>query len=120
MELFKEFTFEAAHRLPNAPADHKCARLHGHSFRVEVHVSGRVHAHTGWVMDFGDIKNVAKPLIDELDHTYLNEVEGLKNPTSENIARWIWERLSPVLPILSEVVVRETCTTGCIYRGVDT
>lgn len=119
MELFKEFSFEAAHRLPNAPAEHKCARLHGHSFRVEVHVAGRVDPHSGWIIDFADIKNAAKPLIDELDHTYLNEVEGLKNPTSENLARWIWERLQPALPILSQVVVRETCTTGCIYRGVD-
>jgi 6-pyruvoyltetrahydropterin/6-carboxytetrahydropterin synthase len=119
MEIFKEFTFEAAHRLPNVPADHKCARLHGHSFRVEVHVQGDVDAQTGWVMDFGDIKAAFQPLHDQLDHRYLNEVDGLANPTSELLARWIWQRLRPALLGLSEVIVRETCTSGCTYRGED-
>jgi 6-pyruvoyltetrahydropterin/6-carboxytetrahydropterin synthase len=117
--LFKEFTFEAAHRLPNVPEGHKCARLHGHSFTVVLHVEGEADAHTGWVMDFGDIKNAFKPLYDRLDHYYLNEIEGLENPTSENLARWIWDRLKPELPELSQIVVRETCTSGCIYRGED-
>jgi 6-pyruvoyltetrahydropterin/6-carboxytetrahydropterin synthase len=119
MEIFKVFTIEAAHRLPHVPPGHKCARLHGHSFRVEVHVRGRVGEHTGWVMDFADIKAAFQPLFDQLDHRYLNEVEGLSNPTSENLARWIWERLSPRLPLLSKVVVGETCTSGCGYRGPD-
>ena len=117
MEIYKEFTFEAAHRLPNAPAGHKCARLHGHSFRVALHVRGPVDARAGWVMDFGDIKSAVKPLIDRLDHYYLNEIEGLENPTSERLASWLWERLAPALPLLSEVVVHETCTSGCRYRG---
>ncbi len=119
MELFKEFTFEAAHRLPTVPPGHKCGRLHGHSFRVEVHVRGDVDPVTGWVMDFGDIKAAFKPLYDRLDHYYLNEIEGLENPTSEVLARWIWERLKPELPILSRIVMRETCTSGCIYSGED-
>ena len=119
MEIFKEFTFEAAHRLPLTPPDHKCHRLHGHSFRVEIHVDGAVDAATGWVMDFGDIKAAFQPLHDQLDHHYLNEIAGLENPTSELLARWIWERLHPTLPELSAVVVRETCTSGCIYRGDD-
>lgn len=117
MEIFKEFTFEAAHRLPNLPDGHKCARLHGHSFRVELHVSGPVDETRGWIVDFGDLKAVFRPYREMLDHHYLNEVEGLENPTSENIARWLWDRLKPELPILSSVVVRETCTTGCVYRG---
>jgi 6-pyruvoyltetrahydropterin/6-carboxytetrahydropterin synthase len=117
MEIFKEFTFEAAHRLPNVPLDHKCARLHGHSFRVEVHVRGEVDPALGWVRDFADLKAAFQPILDRLDHYYLNEIEGLDNPTSENLARWIWERLSPALPQLSKIVIRETCTTGCIYRG---
>jgi 6-pyruvoyltetrahydropterin/6-carboxytetrahydropterin synthase len=117
MDLFKEFTFEAAHRLPHVPQDHKCARLHGHSFRVEVHVRGHVDATSGWVMDFADIKEAFQPLFDQLDHYYLNDIEGLKNPTSENLACWIWQRLRPRLPTLYQVVVRETCTSGCIYRG---
>lgn len=116
-EIFKEFTFEAAHRLPFVPEDHKCARLHGHSFRVEIHVSGEVDARTGWIMDFADIKSAFKPLYNRLDHHYLNEVEGLENPTSENLARWIWDRLESTLPGLSRIVVRETCTSGCVYVG---
>ena len=116
MEIFKEFTFEAAHRLPYVPAGHKCARLHGHSYRVEVRVAGPVSEWVGWVMDFGDIKAAWEPLDDQLDHRYLNEVVGLDNPTSENLARWIWDRLTPALP-LSAVTVRETCTSGCTYRG---
>ena len=117
VEIFKEFRFEAAHRLPNAPAEHKCSRLHGHSFRAEIQVRGPVGADSGWVMDFADIKEAFLPLHDELDHSYLNEIEGLKNPTSENLARWIWAKLKPVLPALSKIVIRETCTSGCIYCG---
>lgn len=119
MEIFKEFSFEAAHRLPEVPAGHKCARLHGHSFRVEVHASGPLDARAGWVMDFADIKEAFRPLYDLLDHTYLNEVDGLDNPTSENLSRWIWRRLKPRLPGLCRVVVRETCTSGCVYTGED-
>jgi 6-pyruvoyltetrahydropterin/6-carboxytetrahydropterin synthase len=119
MEIFKEFTFEAAHRLPNVPPGHKCARLHGHSFRVELHVAGPVGRESGWVMDFAEIKVAFQPLYDQLDHTYLNEIDGLENPTSERLARWIWRRLRPRLPGLARVVVRETCTTGCVYAGED-
>lgn len=117
MDIFKVFSIEAAHRLPNVPPAHKCARLHGHSFRVEIHVSGPVGGETGWVMDFADIKEAFQPLFAQLDHHYLNEVEGLSNPTSEHLARWIWQRLRPSLPMLSKVVVSETCTSGCIYEG---
>jgi 6-pyruvoyltetrahydropterin/6-carboxytetrahydropterin synthase len=117
VEIFKEFTFEAAHRLPKVPQGHKCSRLHGHSFRVEVYVRGDVHADAGWVMDFGDIKAAFKPTLELLDHNYLNDITGLENPTSENIARWIWERIAPRLPLLSKVVVRETCTSGAIFTG---
>jgi 6-pyruvoyltetrahydropterin/6-carboxytetrahydropterin synthase len=119
MIVFREFGFEAAHRLPSVPPEHKCARLHGHSFRVEVHVRGQVGAESGWVMDFADVKRAFQPLHEQLDHHYLNEIEGLENPTSENLARWIWERLAGVLPGLCRIVVRETCTSGCIYEGPD-
>jgi 6-pyruvoyltetrahydropterin/6-carboxytetrahydropterin synthase len=117
MNVFKEFSFEAAHRLPNVPPGHKCARLHGHSFRVEIHVRGPVGADTGWVLDFAEIKEAFAPLFAQLDHNYLNEIDGLSNPTSENLARWVWERLQPRLPSLCRVVVRETCTSGCIFEG---
>lgn len=119
MDVFKTFTFEAAHRLPNVPEGHKCARLHGHSFRIEVHVSGPVDDRSGWVMDFADIKAAFDPIRDRLDHRYLNDIEGLENPTSENVARYIWRSLKPRLARLTKLVVHETCTAGCIYRGED-
>ncbi|MBN70827.1 MAG: 6-carboxytetrahydropterin synthase QueD [Gimesia sp.] len=117
MDLYKEFRFEAAHRLPNVPENHKCARLHGHSFRVQLHLSGKVDDKYGWVVDFADIKAAFKPVHERLDHYYLNEIEGLDNPTSENIAIWIWRQLKPNLAQLSKVVVSETCDCGCSYSG---
>ena len=117
MEIFKEFTFEAAHRLPNVPEGHKCARLHGHSFVVRVYVEGPVEHNSGWVVDFADIKAAFKPLYHQLDHHYLNEIGGLENPTSENLAIWIWDRMKSKLPLLSKVETQETCTCGCAYRG---
>jgi len=117
MEIFREITFESAHRLPHVAPGHKCGRLHGHSYRCEIHVAGPVDAKQGWVRDFADIKEAFEPLRKILDHNFLNEVEGLANPTSENLAGWIWDRLKPQLPELSAIVIRETCTSGCIYRG---
>ncbi|HNV77565.1 MAG: 6-carboxytetrahydropterin synthase QueD [Gemmatimonadetes bacterium] len=119
MLVFKEFSFESAHRLPNVPPGHKCARLHGHSFLVRVTVEGAIGDESGWVMDFADIKQAFSPIHDRLDHRYLNDVPGLENPTSEVLARWIWRALVPTLPGLAEIQVRETCTSGCIYRGED-
>ena len=120
MDIHKTFQLESAHRLPNVPAGHKCARVHGHSFRVEVHVSGPVDPDLGWVMDFADIKLAFAPLHERLDHRYLNEVPGLENPTSENLARWIWAELKPRLPLLSRVIVHETCSSACSYAGPGT
>jgi 6-pyruvoyltetrahydropterin/6-carboxytetrahydropterin synthase len=117
MEIFKEFSIEAAHRLPNVPAGHKCSRLHGHSFRISVYVEGPIQPDSGWVMDFADIKEATRFIHGELDHRYLNEVPGLENPTSERLAVWIWGRLKPLLPTLSRLIVHETCNSGCEYRG---
>ena len=117
MRIFKEFIFEAAHRLPNVPAGHKCGRLHGHSFRVELHVAGEPDPKTGWIIDFSDIKSAFAPIYDRLDHNYLNEIEGLSNPTSEVLAKWLWNEVKPRLPSLAQILVRETCTSGCIYEG---
>ena len=117
MDVFRVFQIEAAHRLPNVPEGHKCARMHGHSFRIEIHVTGPVGAETGWVMDFADLRRTFQPLHDQLDHRCLNDVAGLENPTSENLARWIWQRLAPLLPGLGKVVVQETCNAGCVYTG---
>ncbi len=117
MQIFKAFRIEAAHRLPNVPAGHKCSRLHGHSFRIEIHLSGDVDPVMGWVADFGDVSKAFAPVYEQLDHHYLNDIAGLENPTSENLAIWIWDTLVPSLPQLSEVVVHETCTSGCRYTG---
>ncbi len=119
MEIYKEFMFEAAHRLPNVPEGHKCSRLHGHSWKGGIYVKGEVNPETGWILDYGEIKKIFDPIYQQLDHNYLNEIEGLENPTSEVLAKWIWDRLKPDLPNLSRVVINETCTTGCIYRGED-
>jgi 6-pyruvoyltetrahydropterin/6-carboxytetrahydropterin synthase len=117
MEIYKEFIFEAAHRLPNVPPGHRCARLHGHSWKGTIHVRGRVGEKSGWIMDYADIRRAFDPIYEQLDHNYLNDIEGLENPTSEVLAKWIWRRLRPTLPGLSQVVINETCTSGCIYRG---
>lgn len=117
VSLWKEFSFEAAHRLPNVPAGHKCARLHGHSFRLEVYLDGPVDPRTGMLVDYADIKAAFEPLHQQLDHHYLNEIPGLENPTSENVVCWVWARLKPSLPELSRLVLRETCTVGCVYDG---
>ena len=117
MELRKTFQIEAAHRLPNVAPGHKCGRLHGHSFVIEIAIEGPLDPHAGWVMDFADVKALFQPLYRELDHNYLNDIPGLENPTSEVLAVWVWERLKPSLPGLTEVSVAETCTSRCVYRG---
>jgi 6-pyruvoyltetrahydropterin/6-carboxytetrahydropterin synthase len=117
MEIYKDITFEAAHTLPHMPEGHKCRRLHGHSYTLRIYINGPIDPHTGWVMDYADIKTACAPLLERLDHHYLNDIEGLENPTSEILVQWVWKQLKPALPPLSAVEVKETCTTGCIYRG---
>jgi len=118
VELAKSFTFEAAHLLPTFPEGHKCRRLHGHSFRIDVVVAGAVDESRGYLVDYGVIKAACEPVREALDHRYLNEIEGLSNPTAEMIARWIFERLRPALPLLTQVIVHETCTSRCVYAGI--
>jgi 6-pyruvoyltetrahydropterin/6-carboxytetrahydropterin synthase len=117
VEIFKEFTFESAHRLPHVPEGHKCGRLHGHSFRIAIYLQGEPDPHTGWIRDFSEIKTIFKPLYERLDHNYLNDIPGLENPTSEVLVKWIWNELKPLLPELSAIRIHETCTSGCVYRG---
>jgi 6-pyruvoyltetrahydropterin/6-carboxytetrahydropterin synthase len=124
LELAKTFRFEAAHYLPNFPEGHKCRRLHGHSFEFEVVVEGTTDPHTGVVIDYGDISWVVKPLVEQLDHYCLNDLGAawndplLLNPTSEHLAVWLYEHIKPLLPELSAIIVYETCTSRCVYRGV--
>ncbi len=117
MELRKTFQFEAAHRLPHLPKTHKCRRLHGHSFKVEIAVAGQCDPRLGWVMDYAAITTAFDPIWHRLDHRYLNEIPGLENPTSEQIALWIWKKLKRRLPALIEVAVAETCTARCVFKG---
>ena len=117
IELVKDFRFEAAHYLPNVPEGHKCRRMHGHSFRGEVAVRGRVDPRTGWLIDFADLKRMVDPIVSQLDHYVLNEVDGLENPTSERVAVWIWEQLAGYLPQLHRITIEETCTSRCHYFG---
>ncbi len=117
VRLVTSFGFEAAHWLPSFPEGHKCRRLHGHSFRVEIAVEGDVDPQRGYLIDYGELKAACEPLRRELDHFCLNEIAGLENPTSENIAAWIWRRLRPALPMLALVTVHETCTSRCEYDG---
>ena len=117
MKIVQAFSFEAAHSLPNVPPGHRCQRLHGHSYRVELKLEGPLDAKTGFVTDFFDIEKAFAPLLARLDHQYLNEVEGLDNPTAENIAVWIWRRIKPALPQLNAVIVRETKDCWAEYDG---
>lgn len=117
MDIYKEFNFEAAHFLPNVPAEHKCRTMHGHSYKIRTYIRGKVNPDTGWVIDFNDLKTAVIPVIKELDHKILNEITGLENPTVENLAIWIWNKLSPHIPLLSKIEISETATSGCIYEG---
>ncbi len=117
VRLEKEFRFEAAHWLPRVPEGHKCRRLHGHSFKIVLAVEGEVDPESGWLIDYGEIARVWFELHHRLDHHCLNEIPGLENPTSENLARWLWEQIKPKLPQLCEIIVYETPTSRCIYRG---
>jgi len=115
--IIKDFRFEAAQTLPNLPGDHKCTKMHGHSFKVEITIEGEVDPAIGWVYDHAEISSAMKPLLDRMDHSYLNEIEGLENPTIENMAAWLWQKLAPQLPGLCEIVIHETPNARCVFRG---
>ena len=118
VELTRDFRFESAHRLPMVPADHKCFRMHGHSYRIGVTVEGEVDPKLGWLIDFGEIAARVEPILkQELDHRVLNDVPGLENPTAENLAEWLWKRLASIVPHLSAITVHETCAARCVHRG---
>lgn len=117
MMIYKEFTFDSAHKLPNVPDGHKCKNLHGHTYKLTVYLEGEIDEKLGWVMDFNELKQVMKPLLNRMDHHYLNDLPGLENPTSEVLVRWIWNQVQPALPLLSKIELRETPTSGVVYEG---
>lgn len=117
LQIYKTFTFDAAHRLTGVPPGHKCSAMHGHGFEIEVHLKGEMDPQTGFVMDFNDLSRVCEPILKQLDHAILNEIDGLENPTSENMSVWLWNLLKPQLPLLVQLVIKETPRSGCIYRG---
>ena len=117
MEIFKIYQVEVAHFLPNVTQDHPCRQIHGHTIFIELYFSGPVDPQMGWVIDFGEIDKGFMPIKQQLDHKFLNEIEGLKNPTSENLARWLWPKVKSLLPQLSKIIVNENQMSGCIYRG---
>ena len=117
MEIFKQFTFDSAHFLPNVPAGHKCREIHGHTYRLVVYIEGDLDKHLGWVMDFAELKRVIDPVVKSIDHKLLNNIEGLENPTCERIAVWIWDQIKPGIPLLTRLELHETPTSGAVYCG---
>lgn len=117
MKIYKQFTFDAAHYLPNVPEGHKCRAIHGHTYQVTIYMGGPVIAEIGWVIDFSEVKMICKPIVDRLDHSLLNEIPGLENPTAENVARWLWQQIKSKMPGLYQIELRETPTSGVIYEG---
>jgi 6-pyruvoyltetrahydropterin/6-carboxytetrahydropterin synthase len=116
MTIYKEFTFDAAHFLPNVPEGHKCKQLHGHTYLLRIYVSGAIQETAGWVMDYGDLKAQVNPVLAQLDHQYLNDINGLENPTAEIVTMWIWNKLKPSLPQLRRIELKETPSSGVIYE----
>jgi 6-pyruvoyltetrahydropterin/6-carboxytetrahydropterin synthase len=119
-EIYKTFRLESAHFLPHVPDGHKCKRIHGHSFHITLHVGGPVDPTLGWIVDFADLDRAWQPIHQALDHRLLNEVEGLDNPTSELLARWVLERITLPSGSLTAVTVEETCTSRCTVFATHT
>jgi len=117
MQVFKQFTFDSAHYLPNVPDGHKCKETHGHTYRLIVYLEGELEKNLGWVMDFADMQKVIDPIIKSIDHKMLNNISGLENPTCEILAVWIWEKIKPQIPLLTKIELNETPTSGVVYEG---
>lgn len=117
MKIFREFTFDSAHFLNHLPPGHKCANMHGHTYRLRVELSGELDPTVGWVVDFAEVKRVVGAVLDQLDHKVLNDIEGLEQPTAEVIAVWLWRRIKPDLPALSGVILWENPNNGVEYHG---
>nr|WP_294895218.1 6-carboxytetrahydropterin synthase QueD [uncultured Pedobacter sp.] len=117
MIIYKQFTFDAAHYLPNVSESHKCRKVHGHTYHLTLFFEGEIDPHLGWIVDFSEIKKVVKPILASVDHQFLNEVQGLKNPTCELISVWLWDKIKPLITQLKRIELKETPTSGAIYEG---
>jgi 6-pyruvoyltetrahydropterin/6-carboxytetrahydropterin synthase len=117
MLIFKQFTFDAAHFLPNVPDGHKCKEIHGHTYHLTIFIEGELDPHLGWVMDFAELKNVIEPLVKHVDHKFINNLEGFENPTCENMVLWFWNQIKPKVPQLCKIELKETPTSGAVYEG---
>lgn len=117
MIIYKQFSFDSAHFLPAVPEGHKCGNMHGHTYSLTVFIEGMPEKKSGWIIDYGDLKKVIKPIIDQLDHHLLNEIPGLENPTSENLSIWLWNKIKPLLPNLIKIELKETPSSGVTYEG---
>jgi 6-pyruvoyltetrahydropterin/6-carboxytetrahydropterin synthase len=117
MIIYKQFSFDAAHFLPVVPEGHKCGNMHGHTYRLTVFIEGHPDEKSGWIIDYGDLKKSIQPVIEKLDHHLLNEILGLENPTSENLAIWLWHKIKPLVPELVKIELKETPSSGVIYEG---
>ena len=117
MLIFKKFTFDSAHSLPNVPDGHKCKAVHGHTYQMTLFMEGDLVPDLDWVMDFAEVKAVVEPIVKVVDHKYLNDIQGLENPTCEKIAIWLWDHIKPDLPALTKIELNETPTSGVVYEG---
>jgi 6-pyruvoyltetrahydropterin/6-carboxytetrahydropterin synthase len=117
VRLSRTFSFEASHRLDHLGVEHPCYNLHGHSYRVEIEVSGKVDETTGFLIDYSEIAKIVRPIVKRLDHTHLNDIKGLPLTSTEHICRWLWERIQPELPILSRITIYETDSSKCVFEG---
>ena len=117
MQIFKTFTFDSAHSLPNVPDGHKCKAVHGHTYQLTIFIEGPLVENLEWVMDFAEVKSVVEPIVKILDHKYMNDIEGLENPTCERIAIWIWDKIKVGIPQLVRIELNETPTSGVVYEG---
>ncbi|MEM8616708.1 MAG: 6-carboxytetrahydropterin synthase [Pseudomonadota bacterium] len=114
-EITKAVTFEAAHFMAGKPEGHPYRNVHGHSFRLEATVSGTVEVGAEWVQDFADLAMILQCTAEKLDHTLLNEIEGLEVPTLERICLWAANDLRPHLPGLKQVVLaRPSLDERCV------
>lgn len=117
-ELKQHFQIESARFLPKLPKTHPCSQVHGHSFKIVLTLLGDLNPEIGWVMDYHEITKIMTPLLAQLDHKLLNEVPGLENPTSELLAKWLFEKVGAQIPLLKQVSIMETPSTECSYPGI--